>query len=79
MKREIVECRRSRVVVEDMKFVRADEWVEVRVMCRAEGWAMVQVGRWKPFVVQESDLRATNEKGAARGNSGDPQHQGDQT
>lgn len=52
MKPEMAEC------------YRAGQWFEVRVMCRAEEWAMVRRKWAMPFVVREKDLRPVNKKEA---------------
>ena len=57
-RKEMAECRRTDIKAIHGVLTRLDQWIEVRVMCRAEGWAMVRRKGAMPFCVPEKDLRA---------------------
>lgn len=51
---------RLNVVIREGKFAREIREEEVRVLARAEGWAMVRVTGGNTFAVPEKELRAVS-------------------
>ena len=55
-KKEMAQLRRKRSAVVDGRWKLVEEVSEVRVLARAEGYAMVRFKGCAPFVVQEKEL-----------------------
>jgi hypothetical protein len=66
-KKEMAIYNRWRVDIEGGRFVEKIERCEVRVMARAEGYAMVRRPGCIPFAVREKDLEMPQSLGLAGG------------
>jgi hypothetical protein len=63
-KKEMAIYNRSRVDIEGGKFVEKIERCAVRVMVRAEGYAMVRRPGCIPFTVREEELAPLQDSGS---------------